>query len=184
MMKLIEIVHIDSIFQVKHSGIWFVEIDNQLNLAMKELKTEQFLPISIREAWDFFSTPGNLNEITPDDMDFRITSEMPDKMYEGLIITYKISPILNIPVNWVTEITHVNEPYLFIDEQRKGPYKMWHHEHHFKETEGGVVMTDLLYYDVGRGPLGTFAEILFVDRKVKSIFAYRKEKLEKLFTVK
>lgn len=151
---------------------------------MKTLKTETFLPLSIREAWDFFSSPKNLNAITPEDMVFEITSIVPEKMYNGLFITYKIAPVLNIPLDWVTEITHIEEPYFFVDEQRKGPYRIWHHEHHFKETEGGVIMTDILYYDIGKSFLGWIAGKLFVDKKVEGIFRYREEKLKKLFPYK
>lgn len=114
-------------------------------------------------------------------MTFEITSEVPDKMYEGLIITYKVSPMLNIPLSWVTEITHVKELSYFVDEQRKGPYRMWHHEHHFREVPGGVEMTDILYYDVGMGILGTIASALFVDKRVKQIFKFRSRKLKELF---
>jgi ligand-binding SRPBCC domain-containing protein len=148
---------------------------------MKLLKSEQLLPISIEQAWDFFSSPKNLNEITPEDMVFKITSEVPEKMYEGLFIIYKIAPVLNIPLDWVTEITHVNEPFYFVDEQRKGPYKTWHHEHHFKQTPAGVLMTDILYYEVGKSIFGWLAEKLFVDNKVKGIFNYREKVLNKKF---
>lgn len=148
---------------------------------MKTLKTETFLPMSIREAWDFFSSPKNLNAITPEDMVFEITSVVPEKMYNGLFITYKIAPVLNIPLDWVTEITHIEEPSFFVDEQRKGPYRIWHHEHHFKESEGGVIMTDILYYDIGKSIFGWMAGKLFVDKKVKGIFKYREEKLKQLF---
>lgn len=149
---------------------------------MKKLKTQITLPTSLDKAWDFFSSPGNLNEITPEDMDFRITSDVPDTMYEGLIITYVIKPFMGIPMEWVTEITKIRKPYLFIDEQRKGPYKFWHHEHHFEEVDGGVLMTDILYYEVGKGPLGPIAETVFVDRKVRGIFDYRNKKLQSLFS--
>lgn len=151
---------------------------------MKVLRSEQFLPISIQEAWDFFSSPKNLNEITPEEMTFKITSVVPDKMYEGLFITYKIAPMLNIPMDWVTEITHVKEPFYFVDEQRKGPYNIWHHEHHFKEVPGGVLMTDILHYDVGKSIFGWMASKMFVDRMVKNIFTYREEKLNILFPTK
>lgn len=148
---------------------------------MKVLKSELILPITIQQAWDFFSSPKNLNEISPEDVVFIIISEVPDKMYEGLFITYKISPLLGIPLDWVTEITHVHEPYYFVDEQRKGPYKFWHHEHHFKKVAGGVLMTDILHYEVGMSFIGSLAELFFVDKKVNEIFAYRTEKLKRLF---
>ncbi len=99
-------------------------------------------------------------------------------MYKGLIITYRIKPLMNIPLNWVTEITQIEERSYFVDEQRKGPYKIWHHEHHFKTVEGGVLMTDILYYDIGKWILGWIAGKLFVHKKVRNIFEYRQKMLE------
>lgn len=151
---------------------------------MKKIKQEQFLPISLDEAWDFFATPVNLNKVTPGDMVFEITSDVPDKMYEGLIITYRIKPMLNIAVDWCTEITHIKEKQFFVDEQRKGPYNIWHHEHHFRESSGGVVMTDIVHYDVGKWVFGWLASKIFVDKKVEEIFKYRYEILEEYFTKK
>ena len=148
---------------------------------MTQLKQEQFLPISLDEAWIFFATPKNLNEVTPDDMVFEITSELPDTMYEGLLINYKLRPMLNIPINWCTEITHIKEKEFFVDEQRKGPYYIWHHEHHFKAVEGGVIMTDILHYDIGKSFLGWMAGKLFVNKKVEEIFNYRYKMLEIFF---
>lgn len=148
---------------------------------MRTLKQEQFLPIPIEQAWEFFATPKNLNRITPKEMVFEITSDVPDKMYEGLIITYKLKPMLNISVNWCTEITHIKQYEYFVDEQRKGPYRIWHHEHHFKKVEGGVLMTDLLYYDIGKWVFGYLAGELFVHKKLKEIFNYRYKVLETYF---
>ena len=148
---------------------------------MKVLKQEQFLPISLETAWSFFATPKNLNLVTPKDMVFEITSELPERLYEGLIITYRIKPMMNIPMNWCTEITHIQEQQFFVDEQRKGPYNIWHHEHHFKAVEGGVLMTDLLHYDIGKSIFGWVAGKLFVHKKVKEIFAYRYRILERYF---
>lgn len=148
---------------------------------MKTLRTEQFLQVTLREAWDYFATPRNLNAVTPRKLDFRITSEVPEKMYEGLIITYRIKPMLEVPVNWVTEISHIKEHHYFVDEQRKGPYRLWHHEHHFREVPGGVVMTDVLHYDIGKWIFGHIAGALFVHRTVREIFEFRQIALEKLF---
>lgn len=148
---------------------------------MKKLKHEQLLPITIKEAWDFFATPANLDQVTPPGLTFEITSDVPPKMYEGLIITYRIKPMFNIPVNWCTEITHIREYEFFVDEQRLGPYNIWHHEHHFKPVEGGVMMTDILHYHIGKSVLGWLAGKLFVHRKVNEIFTYRHEVLEKRF---
>ncbi len=150
---------------------------------MRTLTQRQFLPISIEKAWSFFSSPQNLNEITPDDMTFKITSVIPEKMYEGMMITYKISPMLNIPLDWCTEITHVKENQYFVDEQRSGPYDIWHHEHHFEAVEGGVMMTDILSYNIGKSIFGWLAGVLFVHKKVENIFVFRKAKLEQFFGV-
>lgn len=148
---------------------------------MKRLVFTQFLPIDLETAWNYFSTPNNLNEITPPDMVFDIVSEVPEHMYEGQFIMYELSPFLNIRMQWVTEITHIKPRHFFVDEQRKGPYRIWHHEHHFEERAGGVLMTDILHYDIGKSILGTLAGQLFVHRKVRSIFAYRKQVLQKKF---
>ncbi len=149
---------------------------------MKKLKSQQWLPINLDEAWEFFSSPKNLNEITPEDMLFEIKSDVIDKkMYPGMFIVYSIRPLMNIPMRWVTEITHVEEKKFFVDEQRVGPYNIWHHEHHFEEKDGGVLMTDILHYDVGKSILGWLASQLFVDKKVRNIFEYRSQILDKRF---
>lgn len=145
------------------------------------LKKKQFLPINIETAWKFISDPKNLNKITPPEMEFETTSEVPDNMYAGLIITYKVRPLFGIPVNWVTEITQVNEPYYFVDEQRFGPYSFWHHSHFLKKVGGGVEMEDIVYYKLPFGLLGKFIEAILVRKKLEQIFLYRKNVLEKLF---
>ena len=145
---------------------------------MHSLKQEQFLPVTLDEAWHFFATPKNLNEVTPKDMVFEITSELPDTMYEGLLIHYRLKPMGNISINWCTEITHIKEKVYFVDEQRVGPYKIWHHEHHFKSVTGGVLMTDILHYDIGKFVFGWLAGILFVHKKVANIFKFRFNALE------
>jgi len=147
-------------------------------MSIRNLTFSQFLPISLEEAWAFFSSPQNLNEITPPDMVFKITSDVPETMYQGMFITYNVSPLLGIQMEWVTEITHIEPQRYFVDEQRKGPYNIWHHEHHFEAVEGGVVMTDLLYYDVGKWLAGSIASFLIVDRKVKNIFEFRESKID------
>jgi ligand-binding SRPBCC domain-containing protein len=102
-------------------------------------------------------------------------------MYPGMFIVYSIRPVMNIPMRWVTEITHVEDRKFFVDEQRVGPYNIWHHEHHFEEKDGGVLMTDILHYDVGKSILGWLASQLFVDKKVRNIFEYRSQILDKRF---
>ena len=147
-----------------------------------QLKTEQFLNSNIDHVWDFMSSPRNLKKITPPYMGFDITStDLPDKMYAGMIITYKVSPILSIPTTWVTEITHVEEKKFFIDEQRVGPYTMWHHQHFFKKYKNGVLMNDIITYKAPLGPLGVLANYLFISKKLKSIFEYRYKTLNKIF---
>lgn len=151
-------------------------------MSLHSLSTVQKLPISIEEAWTFFSSPKNLKVITPDYMGFKITSDLGDgKMYSGQIISYIVTPVLNIPMEWVTEISHVSEPHYFVDEQRFGPYAFWHHKHFFKEIEGGVEMTDTVHYKVPLGPIGDVVNALFVKNKLKDIFDYRYQKLESLF---
>lgn len=145
------------------------------------LTRTQLLPISIIEAWNFFSSPMNLADITPDWLGFKVMSEPPAKMYEGLIIQYNVTPMLGLPVWWVTEITHVREPFFFVDEQRKGPYAMWHHEHHFEETADGVLMTDMVHYIL---PLSTITQPVlggYVAKKLNEIFDHRYRTLETRF---
>jgi len=146
-----------------------------------QLERKQILPLSIEQAWDFFSSPTNLNEITPPDLSFEIKSGADQKMYAGQIITYNIRPIANIPLSWTTEIKHCIEGKYFVDEQRFGPYKFWHHQHHFKAVENGVEMIDLLHYGLPVGWLGNVLMGRYVSNKVEYIFDYRYKKLEELF---
>ena len=132
---------------------------------MRRFEFTQFVPARLDEVWDFFSSPANLSKITPPGMGFIITSPPQPGMYPGMFISYKVSPLLGIKLNWVTEITHVREKLFFVDEQRRGPYSIWHHEHHFREVEGGVEMHDILHYQVPLGILGTLADHLFVKNK-------------------
>jgi ligand-binding SRPBCC domain-containing protein len=149
------------------------------------IKTVQNLPISLEQAWDFFSSPANLKEITPDELGFNIISKHHgEKMYPGQIIEYKVSPVLNIPIYWMTEITHVEDKKYFVDEQRFGPYGMWHHQHHFKAVDGGVEMTDIVHYKLPFWFLGDIAHFLFVKRQLQGIFYYRFAKTEALFNKK
>lgn len=146
------------------------------------LKVSQWLNISMNEAWEFFSSPGNLAKITPPHMGFIITSGSPAKMFAGQIITYKVSPIPGIKTNWVTEITHVEEHHYFVDEQRFGPYSMWHHEHHFEIQDNGVLMTDRVSYKLPFGFLGKIAHWLFVKKQLQQIFEFRIVATEKLLS--
>jgi ligand-binding SRPBCC domain-containing protein len=146
------------------------------------LKRVQRLPVSVEAAWDFFSHPKNLAALTPASLNLKFTNELfGDAMYPGQLITYKVKPLLGIPLFWMTEITHVQKPHFFVDEQRRGPYALWHHEHHFKSIPGGVEMTDLVHYSLPVGPLGRLAHSLFVKRQLEQIFEYRYKKTEALF---
>ena len=148
---------------------------------MYQLKSTQFIPASLETCWDYFSSPNNLKEITPKNMGFIIKTDLPGKMYEGMMIEYIVTPMLGIPLNWITEIKAVKEGVFFIDEQRKGPYKIWHHEHHFKAVDGGVEMTDIVSYEVPFGILGKLAHPLIVRPKLEQIFNYRTKKINEIF---
>ena len=150
---------------------------------MHELSRTQRLPISLETAWAFFSSPKNLSKITPEGMGFTITTDLADleKMYPGQIIGYIVRPVMGIPMQWVTEITHVQEGEFFVDEQRFGPYKFWHHKHFFLKIPGGVEMRDVVHYKVPLGILGRVANFLFVRRKLEQIFDYRQRVLTVVF---
>lgn len=151
-------------------------------MAIYQLKEQVELSASLDEAWDFISSPANLKEITPDHMGFEIkTPGLPDKIYPGLMIVYKVRPVLGIPMTWLTEITHVKERSYFVDEQRVGPYALWHHEHSLAATDKGVLMTDLVSYRLPLGPLGTVAHGMFVKKQLRGIFKYREHALDKRF---
>ncbi|TSE08808.1 MULTISPECIES: SRPBCC family protein [Aquimarina] len=145
------------------------------------LKAKQNLPISIEQAWDFLSDPRNLKTITPDYMGFEILSGADRQMYSGQIIQYIVTPISGIKNKWVTEITHVKDKQYFVDEQRFGPYALWHHKHFLKEIPGGVEMEDIIDYKVPFGILGQLVHPFLVKPKLEEIFKYREKKLIELF---
>ena len=145
------------------------------------LNITQKLPISASEAWEFLSDPVNLKTITPAYMGFEILSGAEKKMYPGQIIQYIVTPILGIPTKWVTEITHVREGKYFVDEQRFGPYSLWHHKHFIKPIKNGVEMEDIIDYKIPMGILGQIAQPIIVKPKLDEIFQYRKKKLIELF---
>lgn len=151
-------------------------------MAVYSLQSVQQLPAGIDQVWDFFSNPANLQLITPPYMGFRVISrQQGPRIYAGQIIEYRIKPLLGIPVYWMTEIAHVQEPTLFVDQQRIGPYSLWHHQHHFRAIEGGVEMTDMVHYKLPWGILGRIAHALLVRKKLEAIFEYRYRKIEELF---
>ena len=168
---------------MKHQIILAYRFYVPLRMKAYHLTFRQNIPVSLPEAWDFFSSPLNLAKITPPEMAFTVTSTLTEgqKMYPGMIITYKVSPISGIKLNWMTEITQVAEQQYFIDEQRFGPYQFWHHQHHFKAIDGGVQMDDILTYGLPLGILGQAANNLFVANKLQQIFNYRTEKVNEIF---
>jgi len=146
------------------------------------MKAVQKLSVSLEEAWDFFSNPANLADITPGTMGFQVISKYHgEKMYAGQVIEYYVKPVLNIPLYWMTEITHVVEKKYFVDEQRFGPYSLWHHQHHFNAVNGGVEMTDIVHYKLPFWFLGDIAHWLFVKKQLEEIFEFRYKKAESLF---
>jgi len=147
-----------------------------------QLHKTQKIPATIDQVWDFISSPANLKKITPEYMGFNITSKLlSEKMYPGMIISYKVSPVLGIKMTWVTEITQLKEKEYFVDEQRVGPYSMWHHEHKIEPIEGGVLMTDIVSYQPPFGILGSIANSILIKNQLKEIFDYRVTAVEKMF---
>ncbi len=151
-------------------------------MAVHSLKTVQRIPASLPAVWAFFSDPSKLKDITPADLGFKIISQHHGRgMYAGQIIEYKVSPVLAIPLYWMTEITHVKDQEYFIDEQRYGPYSLWHHQHHFKKIDGGTEMTDIVHYKIPLRWLGDAANAVFVRKQLNDIFRFRYEKTEQVF---
>ncbi|MBU42782.1 MAG: cell division inhibitor [Spirochaetaceae bacterium] len=145
------------------------------------LDTDVVLNVDLKTAWDFFSDPGNLKRITPPSMGFEITHQDGSQMYAGMIVTYKVRPFGGIPVNWVTEITHVQEPHYFVDEQRFGPYRLWHHKHFFRETDRGLYCRDLVHYALPGGAVGRMIHPILVRPRLEQIFNYRQRILLETF---
>ncbi|NQY04777.1 MAG: SRPBCC family protein [Flavobacteriaceae bacterium] len=150
-------------------------------MKLYQLKQIQRLPISLDEAWDFFSSPYNLKKITPDYMKFDIISGAEKAIFSGQIIHYKVSPVLGINTNWVTEITHVKDKEFFVDEQRFGPYELWHHKHFFKEIDNGIEMEDIVDYKLPFGFVGNLFHNSLVKPKLNEIFQYREQQLISFF---
>jgi len=145
-------------------------------------KTEQFLPVEMNTAWDFFSSAKNLAVITPPEMDFKILTQLENKeIFEGMIIDYTVKPLFGIPVHWQTEIYKIDKPGIFIDRQLKGPYKIWEHTHHFIKKENGVLMKDEVKYQLPFGMIGELTHSLVVRKKIEEIFSFRREILKTIF---
>ncbi|PZR28788.1 MAG: hypothetical protein DI535_04995 [Citrobacter freundii] len=148
------------------------------------LYRQQLIRSDLATVWSFMSDPHNLARITPPYLNFQILGDHDGgKMHAGQIIEYYVSPLLNIKLHWVTEITHVEEHQFFVDEQRLGPYSFWHHKHFLQETPGGVMMTDLVHYKLPLGPLGRLANTVFVKKQLDGIFRHRQQAVDKIFNI-
>jgi ligand-binding SRPBCC domain-containing protein len=146
------------------------------------LHSSQKVPASLEEIWAFFSDAKNLALVTPPHLNLKVTNPVyGEAVYAGQVMTYNVKPVLGIPVAWMTEITHVADKKYFVDEQRKGPYKLWHHQHHFRAIEGGVEMTDLVHYRLPLGFLGSLAHGILVKGELQKIFTYRYQKIVERF---
>lgn len=152
-------------------------------MKVHSLSQEQALPISREEAWEFFSSPRNLEEMTPPGMGFRIVSLPSETLYEGEIIQYSVRALPGIWIPWISEIKALQEGKSFVDDQISGPFKFWHHRHTFEEVEGGILARDLIHYAVGFGPFGEIARQLVVKKQLEAMFQHRRVTLEKKFGV-
>lgn len=151
-------------------------------MAFYQLRCSQKLPGDLDTLWDFISRPENLKKITPEHMGFDIlTPDLPEAIYPGLIIEYTVRPVAGIPMRWVTEITHVQDKHYFVDEQRIGPYAMWHHEHFLRPIEDGIEMNDIISYAPPMGLLGKLANALIIRKQLEDIFDYRRQAMMGLF---
>ena len=153
-------------------------------MAIYTLTVSQKIPVSVEQIWDFISSPKNLKKITPDYMGFEVTTEnLPEKMYPGMIISYKVSPFPGMKLTWVTEISQVRELEFFVDEQRIGPYNFWHHQHHVKAIDGGTLMSDIVHYAPPYGFLGRIANSLLIRKQLMEIFNFRRNRIEEIYGV-
>jgi ligand-binding SRPBCC domain-containing protein len=148
---------------------------------MYRIEQIQRVPISREEAWKFFSNPKNLEAVTPDDIGFSFQDQLAERMYKGMVIRYTVAPLFGIKLKWATEITAIMEYDYFVDHQLSGPYKIWHHQHFFKTIEGGTELKDIVHYELPLGFVGKIAHALLVKRKLKQIFAHRKNSIEATF---
>lgn len=145
------------------------------------LRRSQTVRMPLEDCWSFFSNPANLARITPPQLRFRVRSELPPEIYPGLMIRYTVTPVLHVPLTWVTEITHVQKPEFFVDEQRVGPYRIWHHEHTFHALGSDTTeVHDLVTYVPPLGPLGAIINALVIRRQLDAIFDFRTEMLARI----
>ena len=151
-------------------------------MSIHTMRATQIIPATVEECWKFFANPRNLGTITPPELDFQTLGELPPEIYPGLMIEYRVRPLFGIPLGWLTEITHVEPPHRFVDEQRAGPYAVWHHEHTFTALAGGrTEMRDLVHYVLPFGPLGNLAHPFLVAPALQRIFAFREKAVRERF---
>jgi ligand-binding SRPBCC domain-containing protein len=150
-------------------------------MKLHRIETRQRVPISIEEAWSFYSNPSNLAQLTPKDIGFEITGDLPDEMYAGQILTYNVRPLAGIKMSWATRILEVEPQRFFIDDQLVGPYAIWHHQHHFHQVEGGTEVHDIVHYALPWYALGFLGHSIAVKPKLKEIFSYREQRTIELF---
>ena len=152
-------------------------------MAIHTLEQTQTVPGTLQDCWSFFSDPRNLTRITPPELGIEVLSDLPPRMHPGLMIQYRVRPLFGVPLTWLTEITQVDEPHSFVDEQRVGPYRIWHHEHRFADGGNGtVIMHDKVTYVLPFGPLGEIAHPLVVQPQLRRIFDFRTEAVKKIFS--
>ena len=153
-------------------------------MSIHTFKATQLIPTTLNQAWDFFSSPRNLALITPPQMNFNITSTLTsEKIFPGQLIAYDVTPLWNMRVKWISEIKDLREPVYFVDEQRKGPYKLWRHRHFFTEVVGGIEMADEINYEIGYGIIGSMMHSK-VRNRIEQIFDYRRKKIAQIFTIR
>ena len=146
------------------------------------IKRTQILHTTLTNAWTFFSSADNLRLITPVSMNFKILYKSGlNELYPGQLIQYKVNVLAGLRADWLSEITHVRKPYYFVDEQRSGPYRLWQHQHCFKQVHEGIELTDEVNYAIPLGLIGRLANVLFVERALNAIFDYRFKALKELF---
>jgi len=149
---------------------------------MHEFTRTQIIRATVDECWRFFSDPRNLARITPPKLGMKVIGECPAEMSAGLQIDLKVHPIPGIPVRWRTEITRVEPPHCFVDEQRMGPYREWRHEHHFRALdETHTEMRDVVCYALPFGWLGDLANPWFIAPQLRRIFDFREQVVREIF---
>jgi ligand-binding SRPBCC domain-containing protein len=151
-------------------------------MKLHRIHRKQVIPISMSEAWEFFSNPVNLSKLTPPWLNLKVISDIPKSMHSGMIISYRITPMASISVLWISEITHVEAPIYFVDEQRLGPFRFWHHQHMFREVGRNVEIQDIVHYAMPLGPIGEMVYSVSVHKKVDSIFDFRQKALERMLS--